>query len=65
MKQEELFEMKPIPKRKCKDSVIKYADEGSTFSCMEPKSFQCVYARRKGESPMSKVRRKSVLRNSK
>lgn len=58
MKREELFEMKPIPKRKGKDSVIRYTDESSTFSCMEPKPFQCVYARRKGESPMSRVRRK-------
>lgn len=58
MKQEELFEMKPIPKRKCKDSVIEYTEEGSTFSCMEPKPFQRVYARRKGESSMSRVRRK-------
>lgn len=54
MKQEELFEMKPIPKRRCKASVIKYADEGSTFSCMEPKPFQRVYARRKGESKKKK-----------
>lgn len=59
MRRTELFQLKPLPKRRDTASQIE-EDTGSYFSNMEPQPDQPVFNRKKGESPASRQRCKKT-----